>query len=341
MRLNGTSAYAAIRLGDELKVPNDVQVLRVGRFNHPRYGAFEITRAMLAEMKANFDVKARGVDLAVDYFHESDKDAAAWIKSLDLRNNKDELWAQVEWTPTALKKLAEREIRYFSPDFAFKWVDPETGTSWNNILFGGGLTNRPFVKEMAAIVAAENINLKGVQVTELEQAQAKIKELEAKNVKLSEEKVMAEKALADAPKAPAAPPVADDEGGEIAALQKQIADLQAQLQKAQSENQVMAAEKVKADEAKQLAEKETAFNVLLTEGKACVAQKAAFLKNDMTEFLKLAEPLNLKASGSSVSTTPEEVDAKAIIKLAEEKEKANPKLNRAESISLAKKELKK
>ncbi len=334
MRLQGTSIYASIKLGDNKVVPKDVQVLRVGKFNHPQYGAFEITRATLAEMKANQDNKVRGIDMAFDYFHDSDKEAAGWVDGLELREGGDELWANVCWTPTAERKLAERELRYFSPDFAFNWKDPETGTSFNNVLFGGGLTNRPFVKEMKAIVASENIKGNN-DMTDLEKAQKEVSDLKAANLKLSEDNKGMEAKLAAVP--PAAPPAGADD---VAALKKQISDLQAENAKLKSDGEAMLAEKVKADAAKCLAEKEVAFNVLLSEGKACVAQKDSFVKGDMTEFIKLAQPLNMKAAGSGASVTGD-ADADTIIKLAEEKRKANPKLSQGDAISMAKKELKK
>lgn len=335
MRINGTSAASAIKLADYSKPPRQVQVLRVGSFNHPRYGRFEITKQTLSEMKKNFDAKIRGVDMSFDYYHDSDKDAAAWVGDLELREDDTELWAiNVDWTPKAEAKLAERELRYFSPDFAFKWTDPEKGIEFSNVLFGGGLTNRPFVKEMKAIVADET---KGENVTELEKLQAKIKEMEATNVKLSEDKNAMEKKMADM-----VPKPADDEAAEVAALKKTIADLQSQLAAAKAEGDKALAEKVKADEAKVLAEKEGAFNLLLSEGKACAAQKKAYLANDMAEFVKLAAPVNLKPNGDTKeNVTLDEADADAIIKLAEEKQKADPKLNRGDAISLAKKQLKK
>lgn len=331
MRINGTSAYSVIKLAEGAKVPSTVQVLRVGQFNHPKYGFFEITTAVLGEMKANFDLNIRGIDMSFDYFHDSDREASAWVKSLELREDNTELWAEVEWTPKAHQRLSERELRYFSPDFAFKWTDPEKAVDYKNVLFGGALTNRPFVKEMKAIVADET---KGENVTELEKAQAKIKEMEAAQLKLSEEKLAMEKEMADmVPKA--------DAGGDVAALKAQIAELQAKLAAAQAAGDKALAEKVEADKAKMLAEKETAFTLLLTEGKACAAQKDAFIKGDMAEFVKLSQPVNLKGTGSSTSGEMGEADASAIIKLAEEKQKANPNLNRGEAISMAKKELKK
>lgn len=327
MRLHGTSFYSAIKLKENSAVPKEVQVLRVGKFNHPKYGAFEITKQTLSEMKSNFDSNIRGLDMSFDFFHDSDKEASAWVNQLELRESGNELWALVDWTPQAQTKLSERALRYFSPDFAFKWTDPEKNISHNNVLFGGGLTNRPFVKEMNAIVANEN---KGDNMTEIEKAQKEINDLKTANLKLVEDYKAVEKKMADMP--------APDK---IAQLEQQIAALQAELAKAKGEIEVNMAEKVKADAAKMLAEKEAAFTILLTEGKACVAQKDAYLKNDMNEFMKLAQPLNMKPAGSSESLSLTEADAATIIKLAEEKQKANPKLTRGDAISIAKKELKK
>lgn len=347
MRIYGTSIFTDIKLsevssadGTALTVPNRVQILKTGNFNHPKFGNFEITTQTLSEMIANFKNRVRGIDLSFDYFHDSDKEASAWVGDLELSEDGTQLWAtNVDWTPKARQKLAERELRYFSPDFAFQWTDPETGNIFKNVLFGGALTNRPFLKEMQAIVADE---LKGEKMTELEKALAKVKELEAANVKLSEDYGAAQAKLAAIPVAPAAPAAPkEDEGSEVSALQKTIADLQSQLAKAKSENDVMLAEKAKAADAAKVALAESEFTLMLSEGKACPAQKDAFLKGDMKEFVKLAQPMNMKATGRTEVVELAETDAQQIIKLAEEKQKGNPKLSRADALSIAKKELKK
>ena len=324
-----------------------VQVLRVGKFSHPQYGEFEITRQTLAEMKANFDANVRGVDVAFDYFHESDKEASGWPSALYLKEDGDSLWATVDWTPTASKKLAERELRYFSPDFAFQWKDPESGAVFKNVLFGGGLTNRPFVKDMAAIVASEQ---KGKPMTEEQMkkldAVLKLAEDSAKSVADMHKEQLAMKSHIDALKAPApkAAPVKaadapadseDDEDSEDpAVLKKQLSAAKKQLAEY--------AEKAKgAEQAKQMAEKEAAFTVMLTEGKACVAQKEAFLKSDMTEFVKLAQPVNLNGQGSSATGSKEAGDREdQILKLAEAKCKADAKLPLHLAIKLANAEIK-
>jgi phage I-like protein len=367
---------AAIKLstaaGDA--VNPDVQVLRTGRFNHPKYGEFEITEQTLAEMKENFDNDVRGVDIAFDYFHESDKEASGWPTELYLSDDGAALWAKVDWTSEARKKLAEREIRYFSPDFAFEWEDPESGVSYKNVLFGGGLTNRPFVKDMAAIVAAENereqMTLKEIQekLTKLAEENT---ELRTKILKLEEmsddeagdeikpdsgrdkskeeveklaEAAAAKKGKKGAPAAESDAPEIDADDSEesddsedqdsVPALKKQLAEMQKKC--AEYEEKFN-----KANAAKQMAEREKEFNVLLTEGKACVAQKKSFLLNDMKEFIKLAQPLNMEArgNGSGTEETTSDRDEK-VLKLAEEMVKKDSALPLHKAIGLANKQIK-
>lgn len=328
-RYKNSSFLSTILLNESQDVPDQVQVLRVGKFNHPNYGTFEITKQVLSEMKSNFDKRVRGIDVGFDYYHKSDEDASGWPENLELREGGTELWAtKVRWTPTAKRKLAERELRYFSPDFTFKWVDPETGETHSNVLFGGGLTNRPFVKEMAAIVADENTE-RGNTMTDLEKAQAKVKELEAQNVKLSEDKAALETQVKAA--APA---------DEMAALKAEIEKLKAENEALKAKEANALAEKVKSDEAAKLAEKKADFQKLLTEGKVVAAQEEAYLKGDVTAMMKLSQPVNLKGNGTSAGHK-DETDEDKILKLAEEKMKADPQLHIGEAISIVKKEMKK
>lgn len=353
-----------IKLSDPAAGPGtqnpDVQVLRVGKFNHPKYGEFEITPLVLQEMKENYDNKIRGVDIAFDYFHDSDKEASGWPTELYLSDNGNSLWAKVDWTPLARKKLAEREIRYFSPDFAFKWQDPETGVTYKNVLFGGGLTNRPFVKDMAAIVAAEE-EIDQMTLVELEKKILKLAEdgaglaaahekLKSDHAALLQQHGVLQKKLdempaaapkaADKPDAIATPVESDGEDDaddsddpkelkeQIAGLKKQLADMSA---------------------SKQMSEKAASFNVLLSEGKACAAQKESYMKGDMEAFVKLSQPLNMNGKGHTGSgdkakdelNGDEAKDADKVLKLAEEKVKADPKLKLVDAISIAHKELRK
>lgn len=330
--------------GGQSKESPNVQVLRVGAFNHPKYGEFEITRQTLAEMKANFDARVRGVDIAFDYFHESDKEASGWPTELFLSDDKCELWAVMDWTPKAKRMLAERELRYFSPDFAFQWEDPETGVVYNNVLFGGGLTNRPFVKDMSPIVASE---IKGENEMELKEIVEKMKKLSEdqgslkdSHDKLKKENEDMKKKLAEYEEKNKPDPDGDDNGDDgddqsVEGLKKQLVEMGAKLKKAEADKESMMSEK-------KMAEKNAAFTLMLSEGKACVAQKEAYLKGDMDEFVKLAEKLNTDGKGSSANGGTETSDREdRVLKLAEEKVKKDPKLNMVDAITMAHKEISK
>lgn len=294
----------------------EVQILRVGKFKHPQYGDFEITPLILAEMKFNFENNTRGIDIALDFFHESDKIAAGWLKQLELRENSTELWAiSVDWTPRARKMLAEKELRYFSPDFAFQWSDPESGKIFSNVLFGGGLTNRPFVKGMEPIVSLGEYEIQG---------SSKIQKPNKGALKMDEKDQM------------------------IAELKKQIADLQSKLDGAGKDKEAILADNAKmqgalkcAEEEKAKAQKETEFTVLLSEGKACAAQKEAYMKGDMKDFIDKAQKINLAAgtgSGAGTTATGTGDVAADVLKLAEEKLKANASLKLGDAISAVLKE---
>lgn len=339
MRFVGAISSPAIRLsqiGDNATSPR-VQVLRVGSFNHPKYGQFDITKQVLSEMKANFDRKIRGIDIAFDYFHESDKEASGWPTELYLMEDGNELWAKVDWTPNAQKKLTEREIRYFSPDFAFKWEDPETGASYNNVLFGGGLTNRPFVKEMAAIVAAEGEEMKTLE--ELSKEVKKLSDaaegLQGEHEKLKAAHAALQKEHGDLKAKMAEMQAADGDPAEPDADDEEKKQLKAKL--AEYEEKAK-----KAEEAKQMAEKELAFSKLLSEGKAVAAQKESFVKGDMNEFIKLAQPVNLGGTGHGGGTGEQAAGQREdrILKLAEEKMSKDSKLSRLDAINQAAKEIK-
>lgn len=98
----------------------------------------------------------RGVDLAIDYDHQTDfsavrsvggtAPAAGWIKELAARD--DGIWAHVEWTSTAAEKLRKKEYRYISPVFAHT----KDGTVTR--VLRAALTNNPNL-ELVALSSAE------------------------------------------------------------------------------------------------------------------------------------------------------------------------------------------
>jgi phage I-like protein len=109
---------------------------------------FLVDEVSLMSMVAEF--RSRGVDLVIDYEHQSLQGerapAAGWIKELEARS--DGLWARVEWTQPARDYLEKKEYRYFSPVLR---LDPETRKPV--ALMHVGLTNVPAIKHLPPLVA--------------------------------------------------------------------------------------------------------------------------------------------------------------------------------------------
>ena len=133
-----------------------IHMLPLGTYQHQLYGEMEITHKRVNNFAANINRKVRGIDPDVDYEHKRGPQggkAAGWIMRAEARP--DGLWGFVEWTDDARKAIKKKEYRYFSPEFADKWCDPKTGDCYDDVLAGGALTNRPFLKDLVPINLSE------------------------------------------------------------------------------------------------------------------------------------------------------------------------------------------
>ena len=124
-----------------------IMLMPEGEFEHPQYGALEFTHAKLADFKKNFDGRVRKIDIALDQDHDGGK-ATGWLEKLELRDGG--LWGLVRWTKLGEQLLTDQIYRYFSPEFG-NFTDPESGKKFSNVIIGGALTNRPFLKSMPAV----------------------------------------------------------------------------------------------------------------------------------------------------------------------------------------------
>lgn len=133
-----------------------IQAMRVGKYNHPKHGLLDFTIDRLHKLAEGVKSKVRGVDLDIDYDHKMDptkgSEAAGWVKDAKVENNA--LWLLVEWTRTAAEKIKEKAYRYFSPEFQDVWTDA-AGVEHKDVLFGGGITNRPFLKDLLPLNLSE------------------------------------------------------------------------------------------------------------------------------------------------------------------------------------------
>jgi len=163
--------YGLIALGEAMLVPapsgmqysatSVVEIMRTGQWEHPLYGPISIMESDLDGFIANFFANVRGIDIAVDQEHKPEAGAMGWFKKLWKvpRDDGDgfSLQAEIQWTYQGESLIRDGIYRYFSPEFTNEWKDPESGRIYKNVLFGGALTNRPFIKNMDPILLSEGV----------------------------------------------------------------------------------------------------------------------------------------------------------------------------------------
>lgn len=132
-----------------------IQAFPVGTYQHPAYGEIKVTPERVKAFAASVNNKVRGTDLDIDYDHKTHTQVAAgWVKQAEARA--DGLYLHVDWTPAAAEKIKNKEYRYFSPEYTDSWTDNQ-GAVHTDVLFGGALTNRPFLKNIQPVNLSEEM----------------------------------------------------------------------------------------------------------------------------------------------------------------------------------------
>lgn len=148
---------------DEESLESWIMAMPFNKYHHPEYGTIDITQDMVAEMVKNVNDGVRGQELDIDYDHkEKTNEAAGWVKQAEARDSG--LWLLVSWTKKAYDLIKSRAYKYFSPEFTDSWKHPVTGVTYNNVLFGGGITNRPFLKGISPLNLSE-LSMEGGAMT--------------------------------------------------------------------------------------------------------------------------------------------------------------------------------
>jgi len=133
-----------------------VHALPLGSYKHPLHGTLNFTPERIKRFAQSVKNKVRGIDPDIDYDHKLDpskgKQAAGWVK--DAEEREDGLWLFVEWTEDAAKELNKKKYRYFSAEFA-DTLEDNLGVVHKDVVLGGGLTNRPFMKNLTPINLSE------------------------------------------------------------------------------------------------------------------------------------------------------------------------------------------
>ena len=132
-----------------------IEIFREGSWTHPKWGLIEGTKKLFNDFIDNWKNNVLGRDIAIDRTHDPSEGATGWVK--DMKIVGDKLKALVEWTPWGIELIEQKGFKYFSPEYRDSYTDKESGKEYRNVLFGGGITNRPFLTNLNPIVLSEDI----------------------------------------------------------------------------------------------------------------------------------------------------------------------------------------
>ena len=314
---------------NEGPVNQEIQILRTSTIYDQRYGKVEVTESMLSEMVDNFDKGVRGIDLMIDYSHNTDGEAAGWIQSLFLSEDKKELWARVEWTKGGQIALEEKRFLYISADFEKNYRDNESLINYGTVLKGAALTNRPVVKRMSPAITLGEVQMDEILKKIMEMLKVDdASKLEEEIKKMMEDKNQMGEKLADY----------ENKMNEHDEKETQLSEKEKEALKL--------SEKVKDLESKlELNEKNSKFNVMLAEGRVVEAQRDAFISGDMVKFAENAGEINLSEKGHGKAgdnkISKEDDFESKVIALAEKKLESKEAKDIVEAQEMAMKELSK
>jgi len=132
-----------------------IQAMPLGSYEHPQYGTIDITQSKVNQFVDNIKNNVRMQQLDIDYDHKAyGGDAAGWVKDAADRGAEG-LWLLVDFTKKAFQSIKDKAYRYFSAEYDDEWANPKTGVVHKNVIFGGSLTNRPFLKDIMPINLSE------------------------------------------------------------------------------------------------------------------------------------------------------------------------------------------
>jgi phage I-like protein len=154
MRFGYWSNLSSLQLADGEATKTWIQAMPLGRYDHPVYGEINITPDIVTQFAENVNNEVRGQKLDIDYDHKAyGGEAAGWVEKAEARH--DGLWLFVDWTKKAYELIKEKAYRYFSPEYNDEWKHPKDEKTYKNVLFGGAITNRPFLKDILPINMSE------------------------------------------------------------------------------------------------------------------------------------------------------------------------------------------
>ena len=136
-----------------------IQIFPFGHWPHPVYTDTTVNRETAEQFVKNFHDNVRRQKIKTDYEHGEDKakGSKASGEYLDMEVREDGVYGLIEFTEQAFSEIQAKEWDYFSPLFLDVWHDEELDMTYENVVIGGGLTNRPYMKDMVPINFSEAV----------------------------------------------------------------------------------------------------------------------------------------------------------------------------------------
>lgn len=274
----------------------EFEIITTAKQTDPRYGDFQFKKADLEQMAKNFNDDVVGVEIAVDLNHDEDGIALAWIVpgSMRVADSKKlpgecSVYAKFyRYTPKGQDLMQTGAVRYFSIELkqAFTKFVGNVKKTFNNVIRGLALTNRPVVKDMSPTFSDQskisNNQILMKKLADLHQS------LMAKG-KITKEEFQSFSDLADETR--------EGEGVEPAKVDEMVAEVKTVVETdeektARETAETKAKAEVEAAEAKALAEAaDKAAAEALANGKS---DKTTFSESDLAVFLSDALKIALK-----------------------------------------------
>ena len=272
----------------------EIQLLKTAVIYDSRYGEVKITREMLDQMVKNFQEKVRGIEIMLDAGHNSDKEAYGWFKNLYTKEGDNNSYEL--WGSVELTSLGQKALT----EKLYGYISADFHTSYQD--------NETLATYGAVLLGAGLTNrpvVKGMSPA----------------IALSENNQQSMEIKMDLQQLLDACGVSSPEE-----LIKMIGDMKSQIEMA-------CATETELKEQIAMSEKTNGFNALLSEGKACEAQRESFMKGDMVAFAKNAQPVKLSEVSSGSAEGNEKTAEEQIMELAESKMKEE-KIGMAKAISI-------
>lgn len=204
---------SAISLSENNGVDSSwVHALPIGNYKHPVYGTINIDASRAKNFAEGVVSRVRGIDLSINYNHNNEEVAAGWVKNAESRV--DGVWLFVEWVKDAAQAIKDKKWRYFSSEFVDEWMDSQ-GKKFKDVMMGGALTNRPYMKNLVPINLSEETYelafglVSTITGTDVESLKGGKMELSESDLNKIVEGLATKLAEAGKPADPATPPVAD------------------------------------------------------------------------------------------------------------------------------------